>query len=98
MAQDLAGGHSPDRDPQCERLAERITAYNAAGHPSCSIATKATEHLGKLLRAGRVRSTWAFRAFDHDLPSWADGVLIPHGIDDPVRHRGPINLGLSHDT
>ena len=45
-----------------------------------------------------MRSTQAFRAFDHDFPSWADGVLIPHGIDDRVRNRGPMNLGLSHDT
>ncbi len=37
-------------------------------------------------------------AFDHDFPSWADGVLIPHGIDDRVRNRGHINLGLSHDA
>ncbi|MCB9940207.1 MAG: hypothetical protein H6823_18365 [Planctomycetaceae bacterium] len=37
-------------------------------------------------------------AFDHDFPSWADGVIIPHGIYDPVRNRGHINLGLSRDT
>ncbi len=45
-----------------------------------------------------MRSTQAFRAFDHAFPSWADGVLIPHGIDDRVRNRGPMTLGLSHDT
>ena len=38
------------------------------------------------------------QAFDHDFPTWADGVLIPHGIYDPARNRGHINLGLSHDT
>lgn len=31
-------------------------------------------------------------------PSLAQGVLIPHGIYDPVRNRGHVNLGLSHDT
>ncbi len=98
MAQDLAGGHSPDRATPCERIADLIAAYQEAGHPSFAIDTKAKEHLGKLFRAGRVRSTQAFRAFDHDCPRWADGVRIPHGIDDRVRHRGPINLGLSHDT
>ena len=98
IAKDLAGGHSPDRDTQFERIAELITEYNEAGNPYFSIDTKAKEHLGKLFRAGRVRSTRAFRAFDHDFPSWADGVLIPHGIYDPVRNRGHINLGLSHDT
>ena len=98
IAKDLAGGHSPDRDTQFERIAALIAAYERAGNPYFSIDTKAKEHLGKLFRAGRVRSTQAFRAFDHDFPSWADGVLIPHGIDDRVRNRGPMNLGLSHDT
>ena len=98
MAKDLAGGHSPDRDTQFERIASLIAQYEAAGNPYFSIDTKAKEHLGKLFRAGRVRSTQAFHACDHDFPSWADGVLIPHGIDDRVRNRGPMNLGLSHDT
>lgn len=98
IAQDLAGGHSPDRETQFERIAELIAAYQEAGNPFFSIDTKAKEHLGKLFRAGRVRSTQAFRAFDHDFPRWADGVLIPHGIYDRVRNRGHINLGLSHDT
>ena len=72
--------------------------YEAAGNPYFSIDAKAKEHLGKLFRAGRIRSSQAFRAFDHDFPRWADGVLIPHGIDDRVRNRGHINIGLSHDT
>jgi len=98
IAKDLAGGHSPDRDTPCERITRLIAQYEAAGNPYFSMDTKAKEHLGKLFRAGRVRSTQAFHAFDHDFPSWADGVLIPHGIDDRVRNRGHINLGLSHDT
>jgi hypothetical protein len=98
IAQDLAGGHSPDRDTQCERITHLMAQYEAAGNPYFSIDTKAKEHLGKLFRAGRVRSTQAFHAFDHDFPSWADGVLIPHGIYERVRNRGHINLGLSHDT
>jgi Rhodopirellula transposase DDE domain len=98
IAKDLAGGHAPDRDTQFERIAALIAEYERAGNPYFSIDTKAKEHLGKLFRAGRVRSTQAFRAFDHDFPSWADGVLIPHGIYDRVRNRGHMNLGLSHDT
>jgi hypothetical protein len=48
--------------------------------------------------AQRVRCNQAFRAFDHDFPSWAEGVIIPHGIFDQARNRGHINIGLSHDT
>jgi hypothetical protein len=62
------------------------------------VDTKAKEHLGQLFRSGRVRCSTAFRAFDHDFPSWADGVIIPHGIYDRLRNRGHINIGLSHDT
>lgn len=94
----LAGGSSPDRDTQFVRIAELIHEYEAAGNPYFSVDSKAKEHLGRLFRAGRVRSSTAFRAFDHDFPSWADGVIIPHGIYDRVRNCGHINIGLSHDT
>ena len=98
ISKDLAGGHSPDRDTQFGRIADLIAAYEAAGNPSFSMDSKAKEHLGNLFRAGRLRSSQAFRAFDHDCPSLVDGVVIPHGMYDRWRHRGPINIGLSHDT
>ena len=94
----IPGGSSPDRDVQFARIAELIDEYRAAGNPYFSIDTKAKERLGMLYRTGRVRCNKPFKAFDHDFPSWADGVVIPHGIYDPVRNRGHINIGLSHDT
>lgn len=94
----LAGGASPDRDAQFLNIAELIDQYEGAGNPYFSVDTKAKEFLGQLFRKGRVRCSKAFVAFDHDFPTWADGVLFPHGIFDPVRNRGHINLGLSHDT
>ena len=54
--------------------------------------------MGKLYRKGRVRCSAPFQAFDHDFPSWSDGVVIPHGIYDRRANLGHINLGLSHDT
>ena len=98
IAKDLAGGHSPDRDTQFRRIADLIAEYETVGNPYFSVDTKAKEHLGQLFRAGRSRCSQPFHAFDHDFPSWAEGVLIPHGIYDRVRNRGHINLGLSHDT
>lgn len=94
----LAGGASPDRDRQFKRIAELIDQYEADGNPYFSMDTKAKEHLGKLYRSGRVRCSQPFEAFDHDFPSLADGVIIPHGIYDPVRNCGHINIGLTHDT
>jgi hypothetical protein len=94
----LAGGTSPDRDTQFQRIAALKADYLDAGQPVFSVDTKAKEHLGSLYRAGRVRTHQAFAAFDHDFPSWATGVVIPHGIYDLARNRGHLNLGLSHDT
>lgn len=93
-----AGGQSPDRDTQFRNIAQLIEQYIQAGNPYFSIDTKAKEFQGQLFRAGRIRCSQRFEAFDHDFPSWADGVIIPHGIFDPVRNRGHINIGLSHDT
>jgi len=98
IRKDLAGGSHPDRNTQFERIAALIDQYKSQSNPYFSVDTKAKEHLGQLYRAGRVRCNQPFQAFDHDFPSWADGVIIPHGIYDPVRNRGHINLGLSRDT
>lgn len=94
----LACGSVTERNTQFGRIAELIDQYQADGNPYFSVDTKAKEFLGQLYRSGRVRSNRPFKAFDHDFPSLADGVLIPHGIYDPVRNRGHINIGLSHDT
>jgi hypothetical protein len=94
----LAGGASPDRNAQFERIAALKAEFLAAENPVFSVDTKAKEHLGQLFRAGRVWTQKAFQSFDHDFPSWATGVIIPHGIYDERRKRGHLNIGLSHDT
>ena len=94
----LGGGEHPDRDAQFQRITEWKAEYQGAGNPVFSVDTKAKEHLGQLYRQGRVRTQQAFKAFDHDFPSWATGVVIPHCIYVLVRNRGHLNLGLSHDT
>ncbi len=94
----LPGGEHKDRDAQFCRIGELIEQYESDGNPWFSMDTKAKEHLGTLYRKGRVRCSSPFEAFDHDFPSWADGVVIPHGIYDRRANRGHLNLGLSHDT
>ncbi len=98
IRKDIAGGHSPDRGQQFERIGELTDMYECDGNPVFSVDTKAKEFLGRLYRKGRIYGTAALQAFDHDFPSWADGKLIPHGIYDIRRNVGHINLGLSHDT
>jgi hypothetical protein len=98
IAKVLEGGESVDRDAQFQRIAVLKAEYLAAGNPVFSIDTKAKEHLGHLFRAGRIWTHQPFQAFDHDFPSWATGVIIPHGIYDVARNLGHLNIGLSHDT
>lgn len=98
QAKVVAGGSTPDRDAQFQRITDLKSEYYDAGNPVFSIDTKAKERLGQLYRKGRVWTQQAFRAFDHDFPSWATGLVIPHGIYDQVRNCGHINVGLSHDT
>jgi len=98
IRKDIPGGEHPDRNAPFERIAEPIEQYESDGNPWFSVDTKAKEHLGKLYRKGRIRGSQPLNAFDHDFPSWADGVVIPHGIFDRKLNLGHINIGLSRDT
>lgn len=94
----LPGGDSADRDAQFRHIAELIQQFLAAGNPVLSIDTKKKEFLGRLYRKGKVYCQQAQQAFDHDFPSWAEGVIVPHGIYDLARNHGWLHLGLSRDT
>jgi DDE family transposase len=94
----LPGGVARDRDPPCRSIAERKAKFLAAGHPVWSIDTKKKACLGTLYRNGKVYGQPAQKAFEHDFPSWAEGVIVPHGIDDLARHHGWLPVGLSRDT
>ena len=94
----LPGGDSPHRNAQFHHLAHIIQEFLEAGNPVLSIDTKKKEFLGTLYRAGKISCQQALKAFDHDFPSLATGVIIPHGIDDLARNQGWIHVGLSRDT
>jgi hypothetical protein len=98
IAKVLPGGDSPDRDPQFRHIADLIQQFLAAGHPVLSIDTKKKEFLGTLYRDGKVYCQQAQQAFDHDFPSGAEGVIVPHGIYDLARNHGWLHVGLSRDT
>lgn len=98
MAKVLPGGDSPHRDAQFRHLAHLIQQFLEAGNPVLSIDTKKKEFLGTLYRDGKVYCQQALKAFDHDFPSLASGVIIPHGIYDLAHNHGWIHVGLSHDT
>jgi len=51
--------------------------------------------IGLLYRLGTL-STWAtVDTLDHDVPRLAEGVMMPHGIDDLQGQQGDVNLGTS---
>jgi hypothetical protein len=95
---DLPLDNHPDRDAQFQTIARLKQEYQASPNPLLSIDTKKRELLGTFYRAGRLLTTQTLRAYDHDFPSYADGVVIPHGLYDPRLNRGYLHLGTSHDT
>ena len=56
------------------------------------------ELIGNLYRPGTLYTQETVATLDHDLPSLAEGVVIPHGIYDVQQNHGYITLGTSHDT
>ena len=86
------------RDEQFEYIAAKKKEFIAKNLPVLSIDTKKKEFIGKLYRQGACYCTEAEVVYDHDFPSLADGVLIPHGIFDVVQNRGYMTIGTSKDT
>lgn len=54
--------------------------------------------IGQLYRAGELYTQEPIEVFDHDWPSLATGVAIPHGLYDLTANVGYIQIGTSHDT
>lgn len=54
--------------------------------------------IGNFFRPGKLYTQDRLRVHDHDFPSLAEGVAIPHGLYDVYRNTGYITIGTSHDT
>jgi hypothetical protein len=91
------GGHA-DRNRQFENIARIKREYLASDDPILSMDTKKRELIGNFYRAGHLKTQGVIEAFDHDFPSFAKGVVIPHGLYDVKHNDGHVNLGTSHDT
>ncbi len=87
-----------NRNAQFERIAELRTEFEADGNPIVSVDTKKKELIGNLFREGKIYTTETVEVFDHDFPSLAEGVAIPHAIYDIARNEGYVIIGTSHDT
>ena len=92
------GRRHPQRNAQFENIAKLKKEYLDAGDPVLSIDAKKKELLGNFYRDGKLYTRQVLAVFDHDFPSAASGVVIPHGIFDVARNQGHVNLGTSHET
>jgi hypothetical protein len=97
-AKGLPGGDAPHRDAPLRHGAHLIQEVLAAGNPVWRIDTKQKAHVGTLSRDGTGYCHQALPVCDHDVPSLASGVIIPHGISALAQHHGWMHLGRSHDT
>ena len=87
-----------DRDEQFVTIARWTREYLDRGEPILSMDTKKRELIGSFYRPGALLTREPVRVFDHDFPSFADGVVIPHGLYDERWNQGYVHLGTSHDT
>jgi hypothetical protein len=76
-------------------LRKRFTDKNL---PVLSIDTKKKEMIGNFYREGKAFCKKAIDVFDHDFPSFSDGIAIPHGILDTVKNICYMSIGISKDT
>jgi hypothetical protein len=91
-------GQHPERNAQFEYIAQLKQAYGESENPVVSLDTKKKELLGNFYRPGQLYTLEVVKTFDHDFPSAAQGIVIPHGVYDLKRNQGHVTLGTSHDT
>ena len=87
-----------DRNEQFDNIVELRSAYLKAGNPVISMDTKKKEHLGNFYRDGHLYTLEELKVYDHDFPSFAEGVVIPHSLYDLQLNIGYVQVGTSHDT
>lgn len=91
-------GSNVNRDAQFKKIAELRAQYEVEGNPIVSVDTKKKEQIGNFYRNGHLYTQETVRVNDHDFPSAATGVVIPHAIYDLAYNHGYVHLGTSKDT
>jgi len=86
------------RNRQFLYIAQQRRRYEARHLPVLSIDTKNRELIGQFYQDGLAWGRQSTPVFDHDFPSLAKGVGIPHGILDTGRNAGFVSVGTSADT
>ena len=87
-----------NRNEQFENIAKLKSEYIAVGWPVISVDTKKKEYLGNFYRDGHLYTQQVVEVWDHDFNSFADGIVIPHGVYDLIQNSCYITIGTSKDT
>lgn len=87
-----------DRNSQFENIASLKEQFWDSPNPILSMDSKKKEYIGNFYRDGRLYTRSVIETFDHDFNSFAEGVIIPHGLFDLKRNIGYLHLGTSRDT
>jgi hypothetical protein len=91
-------GQTALRNAQFEHIARLREAFADRDWPILSRDTKNKERLGNFDRGETDYGLERRAVNEHDFPSAATGLVIPHGIYDVTRNHGYLTLGTSHDT
>jgi hypothetical protein len=94
----LTKQHVLHRNEQFENILRLKADYEAANNPVISMDGKKKEYLGNLYRDGQLYTLAELQTLDHDFVSYAEGIVIPHGIYDLKHNIGYISLGTSKET
>jgi hypothetical protein len=94
----LTKQHVLHRNEQFENIIRLKEEYEAANNPVISMDGKKKEYLGNLYRDGQLYTLAELQTLDHDFVSYAEGIVIPHGIYDLKHNIGYISLGNSKET
>jgi len=87
-----------NRNEQFEYIAKLKDEFTKENLPMLSVDTKKKEMLGNFYREGKLFTTKSIEVNDHDFNSFADGVIIPHGIYDIQNNKCYLSIGKSKDT
>jgi hypothetical protein len=94
----LTKQHVLHRNEQFENILRLKAEYEATNNPVISMDGKKKEYLGNLYRDGQLYTLAELQTLDHDFVSYAEGIVIPHGIYDLKHNIGYISLGNSKET
>lgn len=86
------------RDEQFEKIHTLKESFLEQGMPVISMDTKSKELIGNFYRDGHYYAERHRLVNDHDFSSYADAILVPHGLYDLANNKGYLSLGTSKDT